>query len=282
MQNIAFQQRRHQNNIETNEGKTFFLLYCHSLVLYEVPSTWSNLILLNLLQITGPYCTHKPINQFNIRVSTLLYTQANQSVQYLGLLPPVHTSQSIRSIFGSAPSCTHKPTNQFNIRVCSLLYTQTNQSVQYSGLHPPVHTSQSINSIFGSPPSCTHKPINQFNIWSPPSCTHKPNSKLEQLWWLQLFERNVDCKLFAFFFSNREKIFLSQSIYWKTGTFINKHLLMNYNNTFFFSVGPIFMYRYGTGIQHYCVGGCWNWTTILLRFTVRAANHYSTSHRQQG
>ncbi len=53
MQKFAFQQRRHQNKIETIEGKTFFLLYCHSLVLYEVAFTWSNLILQNLLQITG-------------------------------------------------------------------------------------------------------------------------------------------------------------------------------------------------------------------------------------
>ena len=58
MQKTAFQQRRRQNKIETIEGKTFFLLYCHSLVLYEVASTWSNLILQNLLQITGPYCAY--------------------------------------------------------------------------------------------------------------------------------------------------------------------------------------------------------------------------------
>jgi hypothetical protein len=56
MQKTAFKQRRHQNKLETIEGKTFFLLYCHSLALYEVASTWSNLILQNLLQITGPYC----------------------------------------------------------------------------------------------------------------------------------------------------------------------------------------------------------------------------------
>jgi hypothetical protein len=39
MQKTTFQQRRHQNKIETIEGKTFFLLYCHSLALYEVAST---------------------------------------------------------------------------------------------------------------------------------------------------------------------------------------------------------------------------------------------------
>jgi hypothetical protein len=39
MQKTAFQQRRHQNKIETIEGKTFFFLYCHSLALYEVAST---------------------------------------------------------------------------------------------------------------------------------------------------------------------------------------------------------------------------------------------------
>ncbi len=57
---------------------------------------------------------HASVPTLNIRVSTLLYTQANQSVQYSG----------------SPPSCTHKPINQFNTRVSPLLYTQANQSVQ--------------------------------------------------------------------------------------------------------------------------------------------------------
>jgi hypothetical protein len=38
---------------------------------------------------------HAPVPALNIRVSPLLYTQANQSVQYSGLLPPLHISQSI-------------------------------------------------------------------------------------------------------------------------------------------------------------------------------------------
>jgi hypothetical protein len=39
MQKTAFQQRRHQNKIETIEGKKIFLLYFHSLALYEAAST---------------------------------------------------------------------------------------------------------------------------------------------------------------------------------------------------------------------------------------------------
>jgi hypothetical protein len=39
MQKTAFQQRRHKNKIEAIEGEKFFLLYFHSLALYEVAST---------------------------------------------------------------------------------------------------------------------------------------------------------------------------------------------------------------------------------------------------
>jgi hypothetical protein len=71
MQKTALQQRQHQNKIETIEGKNFFLLYCHSLALYEVASTLSNLILQNLLQITGPYSTTRQFLRRRILVYVL-------------------------------------------------------------------------------------------------------------------------------------------------------------------------------------------------------------------
>jgi hypothetical protein len=53
MQKKGILKRRHQNKIEAIEVKTIFLIYFHSLALYEVAPTWSNLILRILLQITG-------------------------------------------------------------------------------------------------------------------------------------------------------------------------------------------------------------------------------------
>jgi hypothetical protein len=46
--------------------KTFFLVYFHSLALFELAPTWSNLILRILLQITGTYCVSRKLHIYSI------------------------------------------------------------------------------------------------------------------------------------------------------------------------------------------------------------------------